>query len=392
MNNKLSPEAKSIQDKGGLESPDPAPLLLRMPVDVRSFSLALLMVLAIIFMLHWARAIFIPLMLGVMISYALSPPVNLMQKWRIPRAIGAAVLLLGIVGGTGALGYSLSDDAVKLIETLPEAAQKMRVAWRKERGTPEGMMENVQKTATQLEQVARETGAPAPAAPRGVTRVQIEKPKLNVKEYLWMGTKGAVGFAGQLTMVLFLAYFMLVSGDTFRRKLVKITGPTLSKKKITLKVLDEITAQIQRYLLVQIFTSILVGVVTWLAFLWIGLEHAAIWGIAAGVFNTVPYLGPVIVTGGTALVAFLQFGTIGMALLVSGISLVITGLEGYLLTPWLTGRASRMSPVVVFVSVLFWGWLWGVWGLLLGVPIIMIIKAVCDRVEDLEPIGELLGD
>jgi len=392
MNNKLSPKAKSDQNKVGPESPEPAPLLLRTPVDVYSFSLAILTVLAVIFMLHWASAVFIPLMLGVIISYALSPPVNLMQKWRIPRAIGAAVLLLGIVGGTGSLVYSLSDDAAELIETLPDAAKKIRLARLKERGTSEGMMESMQKTATQLEQAASETGTPAPAAPLGVTRVQIEKPKLNVKEFLWMGTKGAVGFTGQLIMVLFLAYFMLVSGDTFRRKLVKITGPTLSKKKITLQVLDEITAQIQRYLLVQIFTSILVGVVTWLALLWIGLEHAAIWGIAAGVFNTVPYLGPIIVTGGTALVAFLQFGTIGMAVLVAGISLIITGLEGYLLTPWLTGRASRMSPVVVFVSVLFWGWLWGVWGLLLGVPIIMIIKAVCDRVEDLEPIGELLGE
>jgi predicted PurR-regulated permease PerM len=392
MENKLSPKAKSIRNQDGPESQEPDPLVLRIPVDVYSFSLALLAVLAVIFVLHWARAIFIPLMLGVMISYALSPPVNLMQKWRIPRAIGAAVLLLVIVGGTCSLGYSLSDDAAKLIETLPNAVQKIRLARLKERGTPEGTMENVQKTATQLEQAASETGAPAPAAPRGVTRVQIENPKLNVKDYLWMGTKGAVGFAGQLTMVLFLAYFMLVSGDTFRRKLVKITGPTLSKKKITLRVLDDITDQIQRYLLVQIFTSILVGVVTWLAFLWIGLEHAAIWGIAAGVLNAVPYLGPVIVTGGTALFAFLQFGTIGMALLIAGISLVITSLEGYLLMPWLTARASRMSPVVVFVSVLFWGWLWGVWGLLLGVPIIMIIKAVCDRVENLEPIGELLGN
>jgi predicted PurR-regulated permease PerM len=392
MKNKLSPKSKSIPNKAVPESPEPSPMVLRMPVDVYSFSLALLTVLAVIFVLNWARAIFIPLMLGVMISYALSPLVNLMQKWRIPRAIGAAVLLLGIVGGTGSLVYSLSDDAVKLIETLPDAAQKIRLSWRKERGTSEGTMENVQKAAAQIEEAAREIGAQAPTAPRGVTRVQIEKPKLNVKEYLWMGTKGAVGFAGQLTMVWFLAYFMLVSGDTFRRKLVKITGPTLSKKKITLQVLDEITDQIQRYLLVQVFTSILVGVVTWLAFLWIGLEHAAIWGIAAGIFNTVPYLGPVIVTGGTALVAFLQFGTIGMALLVAGTSLAITGLEGYLLTPWLTGRASRMSPVVVFVSVLFWGWLWGMWGLLLGVPIIMIIKAVCDRVEDLGPIGELLGD
>jgi predicted PurR-regulated permease PerM len=392
MEDKLSPKAKSISNQGGLESQEPAPFVLSMPVDVRSFSLALLAVLAVIFMLHWAMAIFIPLMLGVMISYALSPPVNLMQKWRIPRAIGAAALLLVIMGGAGSLVYSLSDDAVKLIETLPAAAQKIRLAGFKERGTSEGAIENVQKAAAQLERAASETVAPAAAAPRGVTRVQIEKPKLNVKEYLWMGTMSAFGFAGQLTMVLFLAYFMLVSGDTFRRKLVKISGPTLSKKKITLRVLDEITDQIQRYLLVQIFTSILVGVATWLAFLWIGLEHAAIWGIAAGVLNTVPYLGPVIISGGTALVAFLQFGTIGMAVLVAGISLVITSLEGYLLTPWLIGRASRMSPVVVFVAVLFWGWLWGVWGLLLGIPIIMIIKAVCDRVEGLEPIGELLGD
>jgi predicted PurR-regulated permease PerM len=392
MKNILSPTAKSIRNQGGLESQEPDPLVLRIPVYVYSFWLALLTVLAVIFVLHWARAIFIPLMLGVMISYTLSPPVNLMQKWRIPRAIGAAVLLLGIVGGTGSLVYSLSGDAAKLIETLPDAVQKIRLARLKEWRTSEGTMENVQKTATQLEKAASETVASVPAASRGVTRVQIEKPQLNVKDYLWMGTKGAVGFTSQLTMVLFLAYFMLISGDTFRRKLVKISGPTLSKKKITLRVLDEITDQIQRYLLVQIFTSILVGIVTWLAFLWIGLEHAAIWGIAAGIFNTVPYLGPVIVTGGTALVAFFQFGTIGMALLVAGISLVITSLEGYLLTPWFIGRASRMSPVVIFVSVLFWGWLWGVWGLLLGVPIIMIIKAVCDRVDDLGPIGELLGD
>jgi predicted PurR-regulated permease PerM len=157
-------------------------------------------------------------------------------------------------------------------------------------------------------------------------------------------------------------------------------------------VLTEITGQIQRYLMVQLLISVLVGVATWLAFVWIGLENAAIWGIAAGIFKTIPYLGSIIIAAGTALVAFLQFGTVGMALTVSGVSLLVTGVEGYLLTPWLTGRACRMSALVVFVGVLFWGWLWGVWGLLLGVPIIMIIKAICDRVEDLQPIGELLGD
>ena len=364
---------------------------VRVQADVHNLALTVLTVLAVIFVLHWARAFFIPLMLGVMISYAFSPIVNRLQKWRIPRAIGAAVLLIGIVGGTGTLVYSLSDEAAQWVETLPDAAQKFRKTLRKEWGTTDGAMEQMQKAAVQLESAANETITPAATAPKGVTRVLIEKPKLNISDYLWTGTLGAAVFAGQAVMVLFLTYFLLVSGDTFRRKLVRITGPTLSKKKVTLQVLDEITAQIQRYLLVQIFTSMVVGVATWLAFRWIGLEHAAIWGIVSGVFNMIPYLGPVIVTGGTGLVGFLQFGTVSMALVVAGISLVITTLEGYLLTPWLTGRASRMNAVMVFVGVLFWGWLWGVWGLLLGVPIIMMIKAICDRVEDLKPVGELLG-
>ena len=364
---------------------------VRMPVDVHSLRLALLTVLAVIFALYWARAFFIPLMFGVMISYALSPLVNWMQKWRIPRAIGAAVLLVGIVGGVSSLAYSLSDEAAAAIETLPEAAQKFRQTLSKERGTSESAIEKVQKATTELEQAASDTPTPPPAPPRGVMRVQIEKSKFNIQEYLWAGTMGAVGFAGQFTIVLFLAYFLMVSGDSFRRKLVRISGPTFSKKKITLQVLDEITGQIQRYLLVQLFTSFLVGVATWLAFLWIGVEHAAIWGVAAAILNTIPYLGAVIFTTGAALVAFLQFGTISMALLVSGIALVITSLEGFLLTPWLTSRASQMNAVVIFAGVLFWGWLWGVWGLLLGIPILMAIKAICDHVEDLKPVGELFG-
>lgn len=372
---------------------EPTPTAVTVPtlVDVRNFSLIVLAVLAVIYTLHWAREIFIPLMLGLMISYALSPLVDLAHRWHVPRALSAALFLLGIVGGIGYLVYSLSDDAAALIETLPQAAQKFRQTLNSQGGVSDGTINKVQKAANQIERAANET-APAAPAPNGVTRVQIEKPKIDIKEYLWIGTLGAVGAVAQAGIILFLAYFLLLSGNTFRRKLVKISGPTLSSKKITLQVLDDINSQIQRYMLVQIFTSLLVGVATWLAFLWIGVEHAEIWGIAAGVFNSIPYLGPVVVTGGSALVALLQFGTFEMALLVSGVSLAITSLEGYLLTPWLTGRASRMNAVVVFISVLVWGWLWGVWGLLLGVPIIMIVKAVCDRVDDLKPIGELLGD
>ena len=369
-----------------------APAATRIPTEAHNVPLILLTVFAVIFILDWAQTVFIPVVLGVIVSYALSPLVTQMHKWRIPRFIGAASVLLVIVGGVGALAYSLQDETASMIETLPEAAQKFRNTLRKEWGSSRAALEKVQKAAEHIEHAASETAVTAPAAPRGVTRVQIEQATPTIRDYLWSGTIGALSFISLAVMVLFLAYFLMVSGDAFRRKLVRLSGPTLSKKKITVQMLNEISVQIQHYLLVQVFTSALVGVAIWLAFLWIGLEHAAVWGVAAAVLNLIPYLGAIIVTGGAALVAFLQFGNTSMALTVAGISLVINSLEGYLLTPWLTGRASRMNAVVVFAGILFWGWLWGAWGLLLGMPIMMAIKSVCDHVEEFKPVGEFMGD
>lgn len=366
-------------------------VMVQMPVDVRSASLAVLAVLGSVFALRWASAVFIPLMLGLMLSYALSPAVDRLSRWRIPRAAGAALLMGAILGGISATVYSLSEDAVSLIESLPAAAQKLRQSLRTAQGVQAGPIEKVQRAAAQLQQAAQESTAVAPATGRGVTRVQIERPGFNVQDYLWTGTLGFLGFAGQVAVVFLIAFFLIISGDSFRRKLVKIAGPTFGKKKITVQALDQITWQVQRYLLVQLFTSTLVGVFTWLAFLWIGLEHAAVWGIAAGVMNCIPYLGSLVLTGAAALVGFLQFGTLQMAMLVGGSSLLIHSIESNLLTPMLISRASRMNPVAIFVGVLAWGWLWGIPGLLLGVPILMVIKSVCDRVEDLKPIGELLG-
>ncbi len=159
----------------------------------------------------------------------------------------------------------------------------------------------------------------------------------------------------------------------------------------TLQALHEITGQIQRYLQVQLLTSAIVGLLTWLALWFIGLENAAVWGIAAGILNLVPYVGSLITAVATALVGFLQFGPLNMAFVVGGASLFIHTIIGNLITPWLTSRASRMNPVAVFVGLLAWGWLWGVWGLLLGMPILMIVTSVCDRVDDLKPVGEFLG-
>jgi predicted PurR-regulated permease PerM len=380
----LSPEqAQTVA--AAAESPEPERVLLQMPVDVRSAALA------VVFTLHWAKAVFVPLMLSLLLTYALAPLVDLFERWRISRWISAAVILLGLGGGMGWTGYSLSGSATELLDTLPVAAQKLRTALRSGRSADTGALDTVQKAAAQLEQAAEENSAKV-AARKGVARVVIERPAFNVRDYLWSGTVGLIAAAGQLTLVAFLTYFALGSGDTFRRKLVKITGPSLQKKKITVHVLDDITQHIERYLLVQILTSAMVGVATGLAFWAIGLENAAVWGILAAVTNLIPYIGSVIVMAAAGLVAFLQFNSIEMALLVGGVSLVIHTLVGNLLVPWLTSRTSRMNPVAVFVGVIFWGWIWGIWGLLLGIPIMMVVKAVCDRVEDLQPIGELLGD
>lgn len=366
----------------------PLPIL----TDVRSMSLAILAVLAVVFALHWASAVFIPLMIGVMFSYALDPIVDRLQRWRVPRWLSAAVLLIALLGGFSTVVWSVADDANALLESLPQAAQKLRAVIGTRGSKSANPIDKVQQAATHIERVAEEAGTPPPPTARGVMRVQVEKPRFNIKDYLWTGTIGLIALLGQIAIVFFLTFFILASGDAFRRKMVKIVGPNFTEKRITVQALDEITEQIQRYLLVQLFTSTVVGITTWLVFLWIGVAHAAVWGLLAGALNFIPYLGAIVVTGGAALVGFLQFGSLEMALLIAGASFVIQSLEGYLLTPWLTSRASRMSPVAIFVGVLAWGWLWGAWGLILGVPILMAVKTVCDRVDKFKPVGELLGE
>ncbi len=358
-------------------------------LKVRNVPLVLLAVFAAIFLLRWAQAVFIPLVLSLILSYALAPVVDRLERFSIPRALSAAILLLALVAGAGAGALSLRDEAVSLIDTLPGAVQKIERSVRREMSGPGETIEKVQQAAEEIARAA-ENARPR-VAPPGVTRVQVERPRLDVREYLLTNVASAIAAIGVALMVLFLAYFLLASGDAFRRKWVRLSGPTLSRRRITVQLLDEIGHQVQRYLGVQLLTSILVGVASGLGFWAIGLDNAAVWGVVAGVLNLVPYLGAILTTGGTALVAYFQFGTLGMALAVAGISLVVHGLEAWLM-PWLVSRASHMNAVVVFSGLLFWGWLWGGWGLVLGLPIMMAIKAVCDHIEPFKPIGEFMGE
>jgi predicted PurR-regulated permease PerM len=215
----------------------PGPLSMHMPVSVRNLSLVVLAIFGGLFVLQWAKAVFIPLMLGLIFSYALSPLVNWAETRHMPRWLSAAVLLIAIFGGIGSAAYSLSDTALKLVDSLPTAAQKFRQAMESRRKS-DSALETVQKAAAQIEQAAQTS---APANTRGAMRVVIESAKFNVRDYLWTGTIGLAALVGQTTVVIFLTYFLMCSGDTFRRKLVKLAGPSLSSKKITLQALDEIT-------------------------------------------------------------------------------------------------------------------------------------------------------
>jgi len=197
--------------------------------------------------------------------------------------------------------------------------------------------------------------------------------------------------AGHLVVIFFLTFFLLISGHHVRDRLVEVAGRDTDVRRTTSTILDDINAQIQRYLLVLLFTAVVVPAATWLALTWMGVQQAATWGIMAGVFNAIPYFGPVIVSGGLLVVGLVQGGGTTQALQMSGAAILITSLEGWLLTPALMGKAERMSALAVFLGLLLWTWIWGAWGTILAVPMLVIIKSVADHVEGLKPVDRMMA-
>lgn len=383
----------TVVSLSGESSPPPrqdTPFPVQMPVDVRSISLTILAGAALLGVLKLAQPVIIPFVVSGLLFYALDPIVDRLQKLKVPRALAAGVVLLTLIAGLGAGAYALSDDMLAVVDRLPAGARKLRADLRKPSPQPTAL-DTMQKTARELDQAAAEATSPS-VTPRGVTRVQIEDPPFRASSYLWYGSMGALAIGSQAVMVGFLTYFLLVANDLFKRKLVKHIGPTLEKKRVTVQILDEISTQIERFLLVQALTSVIVGVVTAAALWALGLEQPIVWGLAAGVLNSVPYFGPIIVTGGLAAVGYLQFGTLEMGAAVASIALVITSLEGWFLTPILLGRVGRLNHIAIFASLLFWSWMWGVLGMLLAVPMLMAVKAICDHVEELQPVADFLSD
>jgi predicted PurR-regulated permease PerM len=203
---------------------------------------------------------------------------------------------------------------------------------------------------------------------------------------------GAVfSFAGNHVVMFFLTYFLLISAPRVRDRLVESVGTDPERRRTVSTIVNEINGQIQRYLLVLLVTGLIVAVATWLVLERIGVRDAAMWGMLAGVFNSIPYFGPVIVSGGLFAVGLVQGGGITQGIQMSAAAIVITSLEGWLLTPALMGRAERMNALAVFLGLLLWTWVWGAWGTLLAVPMLVVIKSIADHVEALRPVGRLMA-
>jgi predicted PurR-regulated permease PerM len=380
---------------------------LRLPVHVhaRGLSLGIIATVAFIFGLQWAKNFFVPLLLGIFLAYTLSPVVRWLERWHVKRMIGATLVTGALLAGLAFTMQRVQGEFFNIVDELPTLTHKVaKLIAAASDGQP-STIQQVQAAAAELEQAAASAARGTlerPASPlprRTLPTAQAPQPaqtpgasNFRIMDWLLAGTAGLASFISQATMVVFLVFFLLLAGDTFKRKLVKLTGPSLTQKKVTVHILEDINTSIQNYMFMLLVTNTLLALFMWVTLRMIGLENAGAWAIFAGVAHVMPYFGPLLITLATGLVAFMQFESLRMVILVAGASLAIATLVGMVVTTWMTGKIAKMNPAAVFVSLLFWGWLWGMWGLLLGVPVVVVIKVVAERVEGMDVVAELLGE
>lgn len=330
---------------------------MRTTTDNRGLPIAVwvLTALAALLFLRTAYELLIPVVIAVLLSYALEPLVLRLERVGIKRVLGAGMVVAIVVGAALWGLYAVRGQLREAMSDLPRAAQRI------------GRWLGSRESVTQVQEAARSP------------------------ELIERGARLVLSGAGHATVIVFLLYFLLISGQHFKQRFLELAGRHLQSRRITADVLSEINEQIQRFLLVTVFTSAVVGAGTWAALAMMNVRQAIVWGLLAGVFNSIPYFGPVIVSGGLLVVGLLQFGDPMAALKISAASLAITSLEGWLLTPLLLGKAERMHVVVVFLGVLLWTWLWGAWGTVLAVPMMVVVKSISDHVEPLKPVSRLLA-
>jgi predicted PurR-regulated permease PerM len=284
----------------------------------------------------------------------------------------------------------LKNEAMDLLDKIPQALERFQREEAKKPAAEDSVMDKAQKAAAKIEETTSSDDQTDHSGPRA-TLVRVAKDPFDLRSFIMQGSPAALVLFSQIFSVLLLVFFLLAVGKLYRLKVVRIAGPSFGRMRKAARIMADFHQQVRRFLFVTLIGSVFVGVITWLAFMALDFEQAGLWGVLAGVASAVPYLGPVLIFLATGAAAFVQFGTINMALAVSLTSLIITSIQGNILTPLLTARISSLNAVVIFIGLLVWGWLWGPVGLIVATPLLMMTKSLCDSVVNLKPLGELLG-
>jgi predicted PurR-regulated permease PerM len=344
------------------------------PFGIKSLALSGLFILALFYTLYFGRAFFLPIVLALLLSFLLTPLVRGLKRLHIPEAVGAAVVVLGLLGLLGVGIYELSGPAYDWVQQAPTSLRKLERRVRDLKKPVQTMSKATEQVAKMAQVGAGQTQVAAMAAPSLGER---------------LATRAFDFVASGVTMFILL-YFLLAAGDMFLRKLIKVL-PSLEDKKRAVEIAREIERDISKYLSTVTLINVILGLAVWGIMALIGLPNPLLWGVMAAFANYIPYLGAMTMIAVLAGVGFLTFPDLPHALLPPGAFLLCNILEAYLLTPMILGRRLTLNPVVIFLALSFWGWLWGITGAVLAVPIMVVFKIFCDHSEPLAPIGEFLG-
>lgn len=333
-----------------------------------------LFVLALIATLYFASDLLVPVAFAVMLSFLFSPVVRALQRRRVPPAITAFVIIIAIVWAVGFALNSLAEPAESWLRDAPRSLRDLQY----ELSHSEGRLANIQDLAEEVDQLAE--GDPEP----GTQPVVVKGP--GVLDNLVGGLPAVTAFAG---VVIFLTFFLLASGDSLLRRVTRC-GRTWTERRRIVAIARQIQAELAVYLsTVTIINAALGGAVALVMHL-LEVPNPLLWGATAALLNFAPYVGALATTVLLALVGLTTFDSLGQAFAVPAAFLALTVLEGQVITPAVLGHRMSLSPIFVFLSVIAWGWLWGVAGALMAVPIVTSVKVVCDHVPGLAPVSEFL--
>jgi len=356
--------------------------------SVGEITLVVIATCAAIAIARIAQPFLVPVIMGILISYTLRPLVSMLERVRIPRLAAATLVIVILVSLISATVYAVRDDVNDWVAELPAAARKLRQAIADSERKSPSPMTSVKAAAEELDKAAAvATGKPVTAPELSKTGVSAQ-----FQEFVQEQSGKALSVITEIGIALLLALFLLAAGDTFRRKLAKIAGASLARRRVTVEVLNEIDGQIQAYLMALLITNVLIALATWGALVMLKVPNPGILGAITGVVHVVPYAGTVVAALAVGIAAFVDSGSFGEAVIAMIAIIGIATAIGMGLATWIQGKAAHMNVVAVFIGLLFFGWLWGGWGLLLGVPILAVLKSIADRVEAMQPISELLSN